>query len=67
MIYETLSLGVEVVDVYHSFVRNKQEGLFSYYHQISPRGAALVGKEIAEYLKKPQNSKQKARFGKKRK
>lgn len=52
MIYETLRLGVEVVDVYHSFVCNKSKELYSYYHQISPNGAALIGREIAEYLKK---------------
>ena len=42
---------IEIIDVYQDFVENKESDLFSNVeHNISPKGAELVGKKIAEYL-----------------
>ena len=50
MIREALEGGVEVLDLYPEFLENKQNMLYAYEHNISPQGAILVGKKIAEYL-----------------
>ena len=50
MIGEVLQGGVEVVDMYPDFLVKKQDMLYAHTHNISPTGAALVGKRIAEYL-----------------
>lgn len=42
---------IEIIDVYQDFVENKESDLFSKVeHNISPKGAELVGNKIAEYL-----------------
>ena len=50
MIREVLEGGVEVLDLYPVFLKNKKDMLYAYEHNISPKGSALVGREIAEYL-----------------
>ena len=41
----------EVLDLYPEFLAEREEMLYAYEHNISPKGAALVGRKIAEYLK----------------
>lgn len=53
MLYQLSLTGVEIVDCYDPLRNLKEEKpLFSRNHHISPYGADVIGREIAEYIKK---------------
>lgn len=57
MVLEMLEFGVEVIDLFPVFQKYKEDGLFSYEHNISPEGAQLTAKVIADYVKKTSMNK----------
>lgn len=52
MVLEMLKGGVEVIDMFPIFRKNKDRPLFSYEHNISPEGAWLTARAIGEYIKR---------------
>lgn len=53
MLYQLSLAGVEIVDCYGPLRKAKEnKALFSKNHHISPYGAAVIGGEIAEYIKR---------------
>lgn len=51
MVFEMLESGVEVLDMFPVFQEHKECPLFSYEHNISPEGAELTARFIADYIK----------------
>lgn len=51
MVLEILESGVEVLDMFPVFQRYKEYPLFSYEHNISPEGADLTARFIANYIR----------------